>query len=151
MRQNYPAQCAQCISIRHNYVAQSIHVHQYWAEFCSTECSSASVSGTIKPFHDLILAWQPGLASRPSCLCKSPYRTSRKYGRGYILHFCQAGGPSCFADYFGNACLQPGGCVSSVGLRDTVCKASLRFMPHSKSFAPVQWVTSLFLYFKANF
>ena len=38
--------------------------------------------------------------------------------------------------------------MSSVGLRDTVCKASTRFMPHSKSFAPVQRLTSLFLYFK---
>ena len=47
--------------------------------------------------------------------------------------------------------LPGGGRVSSVGLRDTVPKASHRFMSHSKSFAPVQWVTSLFLYFKANF
>ena len=75
---------------------------QYQAQSCSTEYASASVSGTIKPFHDLILAWQPGLASRPSSLCKSPYRTFRKYDPGYILYFCRAGRPSCFVDYFGS-------------------------------------------------
>ena len=75
---------------------------QYQAQSCRTEYASASVSGTIKPFHDLILAWQPGLASRPSSLCKSPYRTFRKYDPGYILYFCRAGRPSCFVDYFGS-------------------------------------------------
>ena len=66
-------------------------------------CANAGVSGTIKPFHDLILAWQPSLASRPSCLCKSPYRpAASKYEKCFTSPSGQAA--SCFADYFGNAC-----------------------------------------------
>ena len=98
-------------------------------------CANAGVSGTIKPFHDLILAWQPSLASRPSCLCKSPYRpAASKYEKCFTSPSGQAA--SCFADYFGNACPARRSRVSSVGLRDTVPKASHRFMSHSKSFAP---------------
>ena len=106
--------------------------------------------GTIKPFHDLILAWQPDLPpGLPAYV--NPHIEHQENMSEDIFYISVRQAGHRVADYFGNACLQPGGWVSSVGLRDTVCKPSLRFMPHSKSFAPVHRLTSLFLYFSAHF
>ena len=140
----------------HNYVAQGVAMHQYRAQLCRSEFSTVAVHQYRAQLNRFTTLSSPGSQGLPPGLPayvnpQFEHQENMKYEPGYILHFCQAGGPSCFADYFGSACLQPGGGVSSVGLRDTVCKAYLRFMPYSKSFAPVQWVTSLFLYFKAFF
>ena len=125
-----------CISIGQNFVAQSVAVHQYRAQL--NRFTTLSSPGS----QDL----PPGLPAYVNPHIEHQENMSEDI---FYISVRQAG--HRVADYFGNACLQPGGCVSSVGLRDTVCKPSLRFMPHSKSFAPVQWVTSLLLYFKANF
>ena len=103
--------------------------------------------GTIKPFHDLILAWQPDLPPGLPAYVNPHIEHSQNVNLEIFYISGRRGKPSRFADYLAEQ-LQGGGGVSSVGFRDTVCRASTRFMPHSKSFAPVQRLTSLFLYFK---
>ena len=98
-------------------------------------CANAGVSGTIKPFHDLILAWQPSLApGLPAYV--NPRIARQPQNMRNVLHLRLDRLHRVLLIILAMPALPGGGRVSSVGLRDTVPKASHRFMSHSKSFAP---------------
>ena len=97
--------------------------------------ANAGVSGTIKPFHDLILAWQPSLApGLPAYV--NPRIARQPQNMRNVLHLRLDRLHRVLLIILAMPALPGGGRVSSVGLRDTVPKASHRFMSHSKSFAP---------------
>ena len=78
--------------------------------------------GTIKPFHDLILAWQPDLPPGLPAYVNPHIEHSQNVNLEIFYISGRRGKPSRFADYLAEQ-LRGGG-VSSVGFRDTVCRAS---------------------------